>query len=102
MGEGGYPDLNREQTVPHTVALPLSYIHLETLACHKHKHGSYSFRPCYLAILLSCYFPPMFHLLRYFPPPCFNVMGGSYCGGGCFSEGKRNATSTQNDATSGG
>ena len=27
---GGYPDLNREHTVPHTVTLPLSYIHLNT------------------------------------------------------------------------
>ena len=24
---GGYPDLNREQIVPHTITLPLSYIH---------------------------------------------------------------------------
>ena len=25
---GGYPDSNREHTVPHTGALPLNYIHL--------------------------------------------------------------------------
>ena len=29
--KGGYPDLNREQAVPHTVTLPLSYIHLYSI-----------------------------------------------------------------------
>lgn len=27
--KGEYPDLNREQAVPHTVTLPLSYTHLK-------------------------------------------------------------------------
>ena len=29
--KGGYPDSNREQTVPHTVTLPLSYTHLNLI-----------------------------------------------------------------------
>ena len=29
---GGYPDSNRDQTVPHTVALPLNHIHLKLYA----------------------------------------------------------------------
>lgn len=29
--KGGYPDLNREHIEPHTITLPLSYIHLNNI-----------------------------------------------------------------------
>lgn len=38
--KGGYPDLNREQAVPHTVTLPLSYIHLYYIQLMKTKKKS--------------------------------------------------------------
>ncbi len=45
---GKYPDLNREHTVPHTVTLPLSYIHLN---CYYTKNKGFKLKP--LIIMLE-------------------------------------------------